>query len=1002
VHALATFVTGFLLFTKSALSLPENRTNDQVNAPIASGTFQNPSSNVRPRFRYWVPDASVNTTRVALDIADAGRVGAGGVEVLGYYLYDSYAGEYVPVDWATYGWGTEAWKEVFTTAAQAHKDNGLIMDAALGPNQGAGAPAEVDSDGLLWDLVCNSTTITGGSFNGTLPGWGRGTLQAAVLGRVVSSVNTTGLAPGLFGVSPSAAGYRIQNTLATDSLQDVTAQVGSDGAVSLPVDQSQAGNWTLFGFYLTHSELREQESPLLLKGPQSVPRTLPQNGSWIVDHFSALGAQTTISFWENYLLNDSTTKSLLLDVGNYLWEDSVEIAPTIYWTRYVPLNFSTNRGYSINKWLPLLFHENSVPFSETTGAAEPQWYITDEPDAGNKHIADYRQTLTEGYGEYLSTYTAWAESLGLQFSAQVSYNLAMDMLTNIPKVNAPECESLGFSHYIDGYRQYAGPANLAGRRVISSELGANYGDAYEETLPNVLWDITRSLAGGVNQFVIHGYPYSGWYPQTTWPGFTTFSYLFSEMHGHHQPAWDFYSDSLDFIARNQFIFQSGIPKVDLVFWAKYTTYGTVQPFYLPNDLVEAGYTWEYLSPDDFSLPEAYVLEDGVFAPERQAFKAMILRGNDSLTVEGVQKLAEYAHQGLPIIFSGGVPDYLVSYNASGDVYVNEILQRILGLENVHQVPYENLAESIAALGIEPRTKVDADQIWYTYWRRDDKAGADYVFVYNDALGAPFNGGRSKGTVEFASTGTPYLYSAWTGEQTPITNFTQMGNSTSIFFELAGNQSVIVAFHDKNNISPTPGPSGGTGSWSPLSWATLPTYGASLTLSNWTLIVEHWDPPANLTEIDVVALKSNTTHYLPNLTSWLNIPGLQNVSGRGYYSTTFSLPVGYSIQGKASASPTHPRAPVIIDFGAIYHTLRVSVNGHTLPPLDLNWARADISQYLVEGKNQVEAVVATTLFNRLKAMAGELETSGVNVTTGSGLLTDPERGYGLLNEVTLTF
>ena len=45
--------------------------------------FQAPSTNVRPRFRYWLPDASVNSSQVADDIRDAGRVGAGGVGTVG-------------------------------------------------------------------------------------------------------------------------------------------------------------------------------------------------------------------------------------------------------------------------------------------------------------------------------------------------------------------------------------------------------------------------------------------------------------------------------------------------------------------------------------------------------------------------------------------------------------------------------------------------------------------------------------------------------------------------------------------------------------------------------------------------------------------------------------------------------------------------------------------------------------------------------------------------------
>ena len=76
-------------------------------------------------------------------------------------------------------------------------------------------------------------------------------------------------------------------------------------------------------------------------------------------------------------------------------------------------------------------------------------------------------------------------------------------------MDVPETESLDFSDLIDGYRQYSGPANLARRRIISSECGAVRAQAYVQTLPELLWKVKRSYAGSVNQFVFHGLPYSG-------------------------------------------------------------------------------------------------------------------------------------------------------------------------------------------------------------------------------------------------------------------------------------------------------------------------------------------------------------------------------------------------------------------------------------------------------------------------------------------------------------
>lgn len=114
-------------------------------------------------------------------------------------------------------------------------------------------------------------------------------------------------------------------------------------------------------------------------------------------------------------------------------------------------------------------------------------------------------------------------------------------------------------------------------------------EVYQQSIPKLLWDIKRSVAGGVNQFVLHAFPVSGDYPATTWPGFTTFAYLFSEMHGPRQPAWDFYQEWLDWTARTQFIAQTGVPKVDLAFWLKSTdSYKNITTQYSPLDLQTAG------------------------------------------------------------------------------------------------------------------------------------------------------------------------------------------------------------------------------------------------------------------------------------------------------------------------------------------------------------------------------------------------------------------------------
>lgn len=987
-------------------------TNDQTNADIDYGSFQNPSNFVRPRFRYWIPDASVDLDVVADDFKKAKDVGMGGLELLGYYLYGNYPsfvaeGGPVPVDWIRYGWGTEAWVNLTNAALQATKSLGMIMDFALGPNQGAGVPADVGDDGIMWDLIpFNVSVPVGGTFDDIIPGWGAGRFVSASTGLVMSTEFAN------YSASPGWRGpiyYNgSSNILSTASLEDVTDQVASDGHLKLTFPASTDGvEYQVFAYYEAQSSYLEQQSPLALNTTvsQSPVESFVQNGSWVVDHFSAKGAKLITNFWETHLLS-AETKQLFKDVGNYAWEDSMEIGAgvLVWYTPGLLDAFSKSRGYDLRKYLPLIYSYNT----EHNGPlASPDHYYTDEGDAGESHVSDYRQTLTELNRVYLEALRDWsASTLDSQFSAQVVYNLPMDMLSNIDAVNAPECESLGFNHIIDAYRQFSGPANLAGKRIISSELGAQREEVYEQTLPELIWDTKRSIAGSINQFVYHGYPYTGSYPNTTWPGFSTFSYRFSAMHGPRQPSWEYYDDFMNWTARVQYIAQSGVPKRDLAFYLKKEEFYEPDSQYLPDDLQETGFTYEYLSPDNFARREAVVV-NGTLAPERQAFKALVLRANDTLTVPGVQYLVEYAYAGLPIIFSGGIPQDLTYFNSSGTDFVRTALADIVTLGNVHVVPYENLAASLQGLGITPRTTVASDRTWYTYWREDQNTSTTYVYVYNDAWDSEFGEGSSTGSITFEETGTPSYYNAWTGEVEPILAYQQSQTSTTISLSLAGNQSTVIGFDHSQQASKHAvafpeevfGASSDAGSITvkagnatqPVLLANgttvkLPVPAAPLTLANWSLVVEAWNPPVNLEADQTKAALSNSTYNITSLEPWNAISdSLRNTSGRGFYTSTFTWP---PVNGTADGA--------MLELGPIINTARAWVNGNQLPPLDPTNARADIRDYLQQGSNKVEIVVSTTLSNVLRTMWKDIRSSGT-----LWLGPEPkEQEYGLVGNVTV--
>lgn len=96
------------------------------------------------------------------------------------------------------------------------------------------------------------------------------------------------------------------------SLTDITSMISDTGVLSwkaletLPTGHEQE----LFFFYQCLSHNKNVEFP------SNATATIWDNGSYVVDHFSALGAKTVQAFWEKNILTDNI-KGLLRDVGNY-------------------------------------------------------------------------------------------------------------------------------------------------------------------------------------------------------------------------------------------------------------------------------------------------------------------------------------------------------------------------------------------------------------------------------------------------------------------------------------------------------------------------------------------------------------------------------------------------------------------------------------------------------------------------------------------------------------
>ncbi|KAM0277086.1 hypothetical protein ACHAQH_006094 [Verticillium albo-atrum] len=682
--------------------------------------FQDPPAVSRAKFRYWLPDASADVNIVKADIQSAGSIGAGGVEFLPFYNYGGELPEYpAGADWSTYGFGTPAFKKVFRAALEAHSQNGLLMDFALGPNQGQGVPAEEDDDGLQWDLVPFKATLpSNGSWRAVAPGWGTGRLVSLVSASVVSTRNLSFEA--MDQLSPVTVTYE-QLILRDGSFVDHTSQVLDTGHVDLDFDPRS--NISLFAFYEKHSHRKA------LEFPSNGSASIFDHGAYIVDHFSARGAQTVTDFWEEHIL-DSDTEDLLRTSGQYSWEDSAEVRSNISWTPSLPSKFWDKFGYSLSLNLPLLsFRQNNVGLQPSRpGAFE---CLLDTHDQGVGVSNDFRSLLGAAYTEYLDALRQWTNTrLSLGFRTQPGYNLPVDMMATIPHVDVPECESLGFRDSIDAYRQFSGPAQVSGRNIVSNELGAVFNEAWRYTLSTLTFSANRAFAGGINRMVLHGQGYTGNYYQTTWPGYVAFNHIVSETWTNKQPAWGHgMSHVMDYLARVQHILQNGVAKADVAIYHKRTATNFTD-VYTSKDLNDAGWSYNYLTSESLDLPNSKV-EDGVLSPSGPAYAAFVVPADQNLTLSAVRRLQNFAAAGLPVIFSGDSSQ--AWYSSAGAETQEELqagLKSLLSSENVHAVQVSGVAEKLSSLGLIPRARSVTNGTWQTTWTQatDD----DFVFVFCDS------------------------------------------------------------------------------------------------------------------------------------------------------------------------------------------------------------------------------------------------------------------------------
>jgi hypothetical protein len=782
---------------------------------------------------------------------------------------------------------------------------------------------------------------------------------------------------------------------------------------------------------------------LVEPGTGAVAWTAPSEGDWtvfysyqqstgrvpgygvdtpVVDHMSAAATQAIIQSFEDAFAGTPGLKDLYRRVGGSFFGDSLELSSVTHWSDDLVAEFEARRGYDVTPYIPAVYAASGL---RDVDAAVPY----DFQGIGSRVRQDLAQTISELFHDnHLRTLSEWAQrELGMDVRYQ-SYHtngvFFFDRSIGALGSDVPETESLG-GDSLDNHRQVSGVAHLKGS-PMSAEAAESGDQDWRQTWTGSLTEAGdgstdlgfmrytgRLFAAGVNRLILHGASYkvtdfSNMYfgpVAPEWPGYSMMGGMsYSNEWDDKTPLWAHVNTMTDYLSRAQTVLQQGKADVDLAYYRQFTS--ATDAVDGLQEIDRAGYTMDYLSPALLALPQATVARQGghaVLAPDGPSYKALVLDQRRSggttqpytMPVATAQAILSFAQAGLPVVVVGDAPTTTGAYPgdaaamAAADAELAGIMARLQALPTTALVAdaadvagRTGVAAALADLGVTPDARPAAPSPLIGAHRAG--AGADFYFLTNDDAAAPL-----AQAVTLRGAGRPYLLDAWSGEATPIAEYTAADGTITVDVVLDPSEQVFIAlagpgwfaaspdlsatattadslFYDADGVLSARTSSGGANSATLASGevarflATSPDAPLALgdgdhewtfTLHEWTSAVDPSDPSYAQRFLETT-VEDSAEHRITDLVPWHDIDPaeLAQAAGVGEYTTEFTLARGWA-EGQGAR----------LDFDRVTDVMRVWVNGHEVHP-DQIAKRADIGRHLVQGTNTLVVKVVSNMAN----------------------------------------
>lgn len=624
-----------------------------------------------------------------------------------------------------------------------------------------------------------------------------------------------------------------------------------------------------------------------------------------------LSAKAVKVQWDNYVgkILDSLKVTSSGQVSGVVM-DSHE-AGAQNWTDDFIEQFKRRRGYDPVNYLPAMLG-----------------YIVDGVKESDGFLFDVRRNISDMMADYYyGTVEDMCNENGLIFTAQAIGNalcMVGDPILAKSKVTKPQGEFWGI-HPNGNYdiKESSSAAHLYGKKIASAEA---YTDVkFSASLAYIKSLADYAYAFGINEFVICASAYQPWLDKI--PGSTGGGRHYAI--NRNNTFWDYSAPFWNFQARNSYIMRQGKSSIDLCVYLGENAPVKILTYRLPD--IPGGFDFDALTSD--ALLTRMDMRDGkITLPDGVSYQLMTLPRNGDITLDALRKIASMVRKGAKIygpkpICSRSGRD--ISEDAEYQKLANELWGIHPDPSGVNQVGSGEvywgmpLAKAIEQAHIIPDIQMEegdtkSSMIYFAHRRLSD-ANMYFLDNHKDV--------EEENVFTFASKGKyAQLWNTVTGERFSLPIAKSDDKTVSIKLYLHPRESYFIVITDKEEQLP------------PVSW---------LTAEDET---EAIDGPWQVYFNEKFGGAGSVTFN--SLSDWtLNTdPRIKYYSGTAIYKKTVSI---HSTNDK-----------VYIDLGDPGFVARVFVNSQDAGVVWCSPWKLEISNYLVNGKNDIEIHVANSLMNRM--------------------------------------